>query len=324
MIPSKLDKRWDSIDSDPLRPCFTLYDAMHPLDFYIGKNTEKQKIFLLVTLTMPPLIRDMRAIQIRSFKRDDGKWSLLLTLQSDALGPMFSMLCEDLIESSRKTLLSADQSLAIVLARLSNWRKLLERGIPDLLSENEVRGLCGELLFLCRLIPYLGKSNAVAAWVGPKKSPQDFQLSDSAWEIKTIRPGGDTITISSEEQLQTTTRSIQLVVYELADGVEGVKNAFTLTSLVENIRSILIDDHHTSELFEQRLATANYVPRSEYTAIFLIENAVTLFSVDAGFPCISTSHLLPGVSHVSYNISLSFCEKFRVNSHFFINEKDAQ
>jgi hypothetical protein len=103
MMSNKLYDRWDTLSAEPLQAVFQLYDASHPLDFYLGKDNEKHKLLLLVSPEEPPAIRDMRAIRIRSFKRDDGKWSLLLVLDSSGLSPMFSMLCADLIESSRST-----------------------------------------------------------------------------------------------------------------------------------------------------------------------------------------------------------------------------
>lgn len=311
-MANKLDARWDALKADPLSAVFQLCDADHPLDFYIGKDADKRRLLLLVTPEAPPTIRDMRAISIRTFKRDDGKWSLLLTLDSISLAPMFSLLCDDLVEASRNISLPADKSLSFVLKRLSNWRRLLERGSPDLLSENEIRGICGELLFLQRLFDHLGKSEAVKAWVGPQKADQDFQTPDSAWEVKTIRTGAPRVTISSESQLQVTTRAIYLAVYELADGMVHGADAFTLNTLVDTVRASLSEDHDTCEIFEKSLITAGYVPRPEYDAPSLVEQSLATYAVSTGFPCLAREMLAPGISHVSYDILLSACDTFRI------------
>ena len=321
-MANKLDTRWDILKADPLCAVFQLYDADHTLDFYIGKDTDNQRLLLLVTPEEPPTIRDMRAISIRTFKRDDGKWSLLLTLVGKSLMPMFSMLCDDLIEASRNTGLPADKSLSFVLKRLSNWRRLLERGSPDLLSENEIRGICGELLFLLRLFEHLGKSDAVKAWVGPQKADQDFQSPDSAWEVKTIRPGAHAVTISSESQLQTTVRPIYLVVFELADSMADSGDAFTLNTLVDKVRTSLAEDHDTSELFEESLITAGYVSRSEYDAPSLVEWSLAIFSVNTCFPRITCEMLAPGISHVCYDLLLSACDSFRIAPDTFAKMED--
>ncbi|MFZ6749598.1 PD-(D/E)XK motif protein [Undibacterium sp. Ren11W] len=321
-MANKFDTRWDALGSDPLRAVFQLYDADHLMDFYLGKDADNFRLLLLVTPEIPPTIRDMRAIRIRSFKRDDGKWSLLLTLENMALAPMFSMLCEDLIESSRSTGFPADKSLSYVLKRLGNWRRLLEHGMPDMLNESEIRGLCGELLFLQHLSFDIGKSNAVKAWVGPQKANQDFQIPESAWEIKTIRPDANRVTISSESQLQTNTRVIHLVVYELADSAIDAVGAFTLATLVEEIRALLAEDYDSSERFEANLATADYISRVEYGALTLIKKSMSMFVVGDGFPCITGAILPQGVSHVVYDICLSECEKHRIDTTSFAEKKD--
>lgn len=320
-MTNRLDARWDSLADDPLSAVFQLCDAHHPLDFYIGKTPDKKRLLLLVTPEVPPAIRDMRAIHIRTFIRDDGKWSLLLTLDDALLMPMFSMLCDDLIESSRNAGLPANKSLYFVLKRLSYWRRLFERGLPNLLSENEIRGLYGELLFLKRLFVRLGKSGSVKAWVGPKKADQDFQVPDAAWEVKTIRPDAHTVTISSESQLQTTTRTIHLAVFELAERIAGNANAFTLNTLVNDVRASLAEDHDAGEIFEESLITAGYVARPEYDAPVLEETSLAIFSVNTEFPRITREMLALGISRVSYDILLSACDKYRIDPHSFFMEK---
>ena len=319
---SKLDSRWESLATDQLHSVFQLCDATHPLDFYIGRDIEGQRLLLLVTSEVPPAIRDMRAIRIRAFKRDDGKWSLLLTLNEMTLSSMFSMLCDDLIESSRNTNLTTAESLSFVLKRLSNWRRLFERGLPDILSESGIRGLCGELLFLRRLFVLLGKSGATKAWVGPEQADQDFQTPDAAWEVKTIRPGAHSVKISSESQLQTTIRAVQLAIFELADTITGAPGSFTLTTLVDKIRADLLDDHDAGDVFEDRLATAGYVSRPEYNEHVFVERALDVFAVTADFPRITGETIAPGISHVGYDLLLSACKKFRTEPQPPTDQKD--
>lgn len=314
-MANKLDDRWNEIAADPLHAVFQLFDAGHPLDFYLGKDSENRKLFLLVTSEEPPAVRDMRAIRIRSFRRDDSKWSLLLALDSSTLSPMFSMLCEDLIESSRNTGLPAERSLNYVLKRLANWRQLLERGLPNLLSENEVRGLCGELLILKRLFTHLGKRDAVNAWVGPKGAAQDFQIQNAAWEVKTTQPDATSVTISSETQLQTTSRAISLVVIELIESTTAVPDSFSLNSLVDQVRASLADDFDSTDVFENTLGIASYVCRQEYSTPIFFAKCIHLFSVKDDFPRLVFDQISFGVSHVKYDVSLHACEKFRINSN---------
>jgi hypothetical protein len=186
--------------------------------------------------------------------------------------------------------------------------------LPDLLSQNEVRGLCGELLTLKRLIIHIGKMDAVRAWVGPKGADQDFQTHNSAWEVKTIQPGAASVTISSEKQLQTTNRAIVLVVIELAESAHNAPDSFSLNSLVEDVRVALSDDPDSSDVFENMLSTAKYVSRSEYSTPSLSERSLQLFSVHSDFPRITGDNISTGISQVKYELSLNACEKFLLNS----------
>lgn len=309
---NNLNDRWDLLVADHLSPVFQLYDARHPLDFYIGKGVNKQKLLLLVTPEEPPAIRDMRAVKIQKFRRDDNKWSLLLTLESTPLDPMFSLLCDDLIEASRNLSDKNSKALSFVLRRLSNWRRLLESGFPDLLREHEVRGLCGELLYLQKLFYEFEKKDAVKSWVGPQRADQDFQMPSVAWEVKTIRPGAGAVTISSEFQLNHLERELYLIIFEIADCMSNKEGAFTLNSLVEDIRAYLEDDHDACDCFEEKLLAARYMHRTEYNDQILVVKSFSIYSVLDDFPCITPDSLDVGVANVSYSLALPVFEKFRI------------
>lgn len=312
---NKLDTRWQAISVDPARSVFQLYDANHALDFYLGKSSSDQRLLLLVTAEEPPTMRDMRVVRIEKYRRDDGKWSLLLTLSSASLTPMFTLLCNDLIESSRTLTSTPAKSLQFLLQRLSNWRRLLERAVPDLLSESAIRGLCGELLFLKNLMQQIGSRAAVTAWVGPLEAEQDFQVPEQAWEVKTVRPGAQIVKISSESQLSTLKGAVSLVVYELADSLPQTEHAFTLNSLVDDSRGCLLDDFDAGEVFEERLFQTGYVSREEYGVLVLVECSLSLYQIKDGFPRIVAEALPSGINRVSYDLALAACEGYRIDAN---------
>ena len=311
---NNLDARWEALHGDSFNAVFQLYDAIHPLDFYIGKSQNGHRLLLILCAEAPPVLRDMRAVRIQTFKRDDGKWSLLLTLEKEQLAPMFSLLCADLIESSRNLPTDMAGQLNFVLKRLANWRRLLERGTPALLSEAEIRGLCGELLFLRTLCTVIGDSAAVDSWVGSLNADQDFQTPTQAWEIKTIRPSSITVTISSAVQLQTDLRSVQLVVYELADSTSNLPDSFSLPDLVEQMRLVLAADFDAEQVFEERLAAAGYMPHVEYASYQLVCLAISAYQIRDDFPRITPAHVSPAISAVQYDLLLDQCSQYRIDS----------
>lgn len=311
----ELSKRWSLLPSGAEDSVFQLFDNTHPLRFYIGKSVETHRVLMLVLGTCPPKVKGMRAINIKSYSREDASWALVLTLQNPVLDPMFSLLCADLISFSNKNFITEDEALDSVLRRLSYWRLLLERESLNLLSESEIRGLYGELLFLERLFDKLGVNAALKSWVGPFDAPQDFQADECFWEIKTIRPSASNVLISSEFQLQVCKSPIYLVVIELIEALNlDVINSLSINSLVDNIRSTLWANIEAFDLFEERLSHTGYSPRSEYDEFKYRVGETSTYEVVEGFPCITSEMLATGVGKVRYEIEISKCKKYLINS----------
>ncbi|MGF6287215.1 PD-(D/E)XK motif protein [Pseudomonas silensiensis] len=308
----KIETLWDSIRSDKTGVGFRRFDTTHVLDFYVGIDSDGRRALLLICPSEPAVQSDMRAVLVKSSERDDGRWSLFLILEDIRLLELFSLFCEDLIESSRSSF-DLLESFAFVIGRLASWRQLFELGDLGLLSENQIRGLCGELLYLRTLVESIGALAAVGAWVGPSRADQDFQAQSHAWEIKTIRPGCDVIKISSETQLDTKLRSIDLVVIELGNCAVASQGAFTLNSMVGEIQNLLKPNYQARLLFDNLLFKAGYILRPEYDALNLVVRNVAVFGVHVGFPCITPRCLPVGVSKVKYELSLTECEIFKIS-----------
>jgi hypothetical protein len=308
----KIDSLWDSIKLDKTGVGFRRFDTTHVLDFYAGIDSDGRRALLLICPSEPAVQTDMRAVLVKSSEREDGRWSLFLVLDDVRLLELFSLFCEDLIESSRSNLNLLD-SFVFVISRLASWRQLFELGDLGLLSENQIRGLCGELLYLRTLVESIGELAAVSAWVGPSRADQDFQAQSHAWEIKTIRPGCDIIKISSETQLDTKLRSVDLVVIELGNCAVDSQGAFTLNSMVGEIQSLLKTNYAARLLFDNLLFKAGYIFRPEYDALNLAVRNVAVFGVHVGFPCITPDCLPVGVSRVKYDLNLAECEIFKIS-----------
>lgn len=308
----KIETLWDSIRSDKTGVGFRRFDTTHVLDFYVGIDSDGRRALLLICPSEPAVLSDMRAVLVKSSERDDGRWSLFLILEDIRLLELFSLFCEDLIESSRSNF-DLLESFVFVIGRLASWRQLFELGDLGLLSENQIRGLCGELLYLRTLVESIGALAAVSAWVGPSRADQDFQAQSHAWEIKTIRPGCDVIKISSETQLDTKLRSVDLVVIELGSCAVASQGAFTLNSMIGEIQSLLKPNYQARLLFDNLLFQAGYILRPEYDALNLVVRNVAVFGVRVGFPCITPRCLPVGVSKVKYELNLTECEVFKIS-----------
>lgn len=306
----KLDQRWNDLQPASKDDVFQLLDPEHPLDFYIGRDARGGRSLLLLTTDLPPAPKEYRAIRIQTFRRPDGRWSLLFRLTSPELTQLFTLLCQDLVEAGRRVADPA-RPVAALMKRFANWQRLMASGHNGLMDEDRIRGLCGELFFLeQQLLPAFGSLVSVTAWVGPERAHQDFQIGDKAWEIKTIRPGSATVRISSEHQLDNRARSIELVVLSLADLQSVTLDGFTLNELADRLFESLAGDLEVQDLFLQRLAAYGYIRRSEYDDRHYQVTGCETYVTGDGFPALVPHGLPPFIRQVAYDLDLAGCTPY--------------
>lgn len=312
MTKPSLEARWEALAPDSSKPVFQLMDATHPLEFYIGKDPSGRLLILLVTEEHANVVRQMKHVQIEVFEREDSRYSLLIRLSSPELAPIFSLLCEDLIYSSRN-LGESSGHVAFVMGRIALWQRLLEKNATGLLSPSEVRGLVGELVFLLRsMVSTYGEKIAVESWEGPFGADQDFRLSDRAWEIKTIRPDTQSVRISSAEQLWSTSRSITLVTVTLCEVEEEDSSCFSLNELVALARQTFSAIPDVAVAFDALLVEAEYLTRKEYGVPLFSVRETRSYNVEEGFPRLRRSEIHSGIVNVSYELSLAACESYLI------------
>lgn len=305
----RIEERWSKLIPAEDKPIFQLLDATHPLRFYIGKEMSGELLFLLVAADQPPLIRNMRAVSIRSFERPDGDWSLLFRLDQNELANIFGLLCEDLFNATR-SIPNNVPAMRFVSNRLKNWRRLLEAGQYGMLGVDEVRGLFGELLVLGEYLSSgINVNAAVRAWNGPFGADQDFQFSDIVCEVKTIHPTSSSVTISSERQLHSEVPKFVLHVIALDEDTE---NGQSLNSLVGAIRSALFADIDALAAFDERISAMGYLMREEYNQPILNVAYEARYNVSVDFPKFTPTDLPLGISKLRYHISLAHCEQFKI------------
>jgi hypothetical protein len=236
----------------------------------------------------------------------------MFSLSRPEFGALFSHLCEDFVESCRRI---SDKSIAgeLIFSRFDRWQRLLRSGSTGLLDESAQKGLLGELLFLQRFaLPTYGAVSALEGWVGPLEAEQDFRYIDKIFEIKTVGPDALGVKISSAEQLDATDRPIQLVVAVLDQIDRTNTDAFCLSDIVAELRQELRIDPVASALFDDRLLSAGYFDRDEYSAPSYRLGRLRTFAVREGFPRIMHSRLPSGIGSVRYELSLQACRPFEV------------
>lgn len=307
----EIDEKWKIIHPDSDIQVFKLYDKSHPLPLYLGKDIKNEKLLLLATKEKVQINSGLKSISIDCFERENGEWAIILNLKDESLSEMFSILCIDLIESSRH-LNNDSKAIRFFLTRINHWKKLLRDGPDFLMNENLIRGLFGELIYLkSKLIPLIGKLESFKSWNGPNGSDQDFQIFDKAWEIKTIQPEATSLLISSEDQLYSKSREIRLVVIFLNELSSSRDDFISLNTLISSIRKDISDNFEISEIFENQLSLTNYITRSEYdTPLFRVDK-ISEYLIDENFPRLTKENIPKGISKVKYQISLSMLNEIK-------------
>ncbi len=239
---------------------------------------------------------------------------LVIRLTDGEQRELFRRFCLDVVDATRPSR-TEEEAAERFLARTWRWHRLLRGGGDVRLSEEEQKGLVGELCVLeHRLIPALGPADAVLSWVGPNRAPKDFLIGRIGIESKAHSPHVPRIRISSAGQLDAAgTARLFLHVVEVSDA-PGHSSSVTVTDVASRVRDVVASlDQSAAILFEERLGAAGLDWNDDYSDNPLLIGDAALYEVLEGFPRIVPPMLRPGVDDVEYSVALPRCESFRVD-----------
>lgn len=266
----------------------------------------------------PPGTRGFKVISQRVSNLDNYS-DMIITVTGEEYNDVFTTFVMDLLEII-STIPPKEGIIPYVINHLRKWQKFMEELSHDILTENQRKGLFGELVFIYTvLIPKIGVRNAILSWVGPEKAQQDFILYDNIGiEIKTTSSKLPvSLHISSEKQLDPSGfRELFLCHYS----VNKVKSdTDTLPDLVGKIFSACECDSELRMEFSRKLLAVNYRKKDEDKyldyAYSVIDKPVYL--ITAAFPNITPGDLKKGVGNVTYSIQCGVLEPFRIDDELF-------
>jgi len=293
-------------------------DSSHPLDLYWARDHAGKYLFIYEFEGEPgeeyraPKLTGIDAYVVKAPLKPLS-FRLVLALAERADWELFFSLSNDLVYATRSVQPSRI-AVSTILRRLARWQEFLQKSRKKVLPEEAIKGLIGELLFLRNeLTPVFGITQAVQFWQGPEEHPQDFNVGDTAVEIKcqsgTAQP---TVHITSVEQLSPQLPTMYLCVYTLGRTTSDNLERISLPVLVSEIRQVLCDDGSSQlERFNDLLYSTGYIDSNEYDEFNYIETDFSVFSVREGFPRIQAEALHPGIVRLTYSIRLDVCEAFR-------------
>ena len=250
----------------------------------------------------------------KSATEDGSGERVVIRLTDGEQREVFHRFCVDIVEATRVAR-TTEEAVERFLARTWRWHRLLRSGRDGRLSDDEQKGLIGELRVIERcLLRITGARDAVKGWGGPLGSPKDFLYGLVGIEAKARSPQRSEVGISSLHQLDLAGATrLFLSVSEVAAALDESAGAVTVTEVAARVRTA-IDKLDTSAtiLFEERLTAAGFDWDDDYSDTCWTIGEEALYEVADGFPRIAPSMVPPAVDNVRYTISLSACESFRV------------
>jgi hypothetical protein len=192
-------------------------------------------------------------------------------------------------------------SLTICLLNLKRWKNFWSQSNPKGMSDNELLGLYGELLFLKKCFEINGLLN-IHTWVGPFGADHDFVSSKIDFEIKTTKASQDLISISNIRQLDISEdKSLMLLIFEISES----KPVTSFMDLVNFIDSKCEADEQ--EVFWTKLTACGYRPdeTTRYEGFAFDIKRILGFEVTNDFPRIISSSFIKTLDNRIRTLSYS-------------------
>tara|TARA_B110001469_G_C9648331_1_gene329270 strand:- start:3732 stop:4769 length:1038 start_codon:yes stop_codon:yes gene_type:complete len=238
-----------------------------------------------------------------------------VSLNDASFEELFSELVGHLLDHVIASVTERDSMISLQ-AQLQLWRKFLDRGADDGLSENEQTGLYGELSFV-RLCMEAGMPavDLLNAWTGPTGTNQDFTFGACAVEVKSSSSNdANRIRISNLRQLDDTGLDELYLQHYAFDRRQSA--AGTLPELVGVLLGrFQADDVALNVLFDERLIAAGYFRSHEalYRETGYTERYSNTYGIREGFPRILEADICLGISDVKFVVDLASAKDYRID-----------
>lgn len=285
---------------------FSRVDSNHILELHIGLDEKGRKSIELRAKYKPRKVISSGAIEVNQYKKDAYN-TIRFSLCNEEISGLFYKFCDDLIEQTRG-LTDESEGYQAIVNRYYQWKKLFTSKGNNLLSEYEVMGLIGEILFLQRYLkPIIGLEEGLAGWSGQEMTHKDFSYQDSWYEVKTVSSGKNTVKISSIEQLESDVPG-ELIVYKL-EKMSEMYDGITLNKLVFDTANMFpIQDDR--DKFLNKVALLGYMYNNYYDTLVFEVKKFTRYKVFDGFPVLTKDNLPAQIVKASYEIDLAQIKDF--------------
>jgi hypothetical protein len=139
---------------------------------------------------------------------------------------------------------------------INKWYYFFEKDTNINLSESEIKGVIGELLFIKNFISIFGNKEIINAWKGPESGLRDFNFNLFDVEVKTSsKEVGHIHTINGQLQLKSET--IPLFIYSISLKKSESENSINLKKVIDDVCLEIGDDSFLLNEFFEKLEMIN-------------------------------------------------------------------
>lgn len=280
---------------------FSRIDDEHILDLHIGLDEKGRKSIELRSMFKPVKVTGTSAIDVTQYTKPEYN-TIRFSLKDDDMSGLFYKFCEDIIEQT-KDLKNGKDGYKAITTRFFQWKKMFVLSKNTFLTEPEIMGMIGEILFLRGpLADEIGLSEALKSWSGQELTHKDFSCSDKWYEVKTISRGNTTVRISSLEQLDSD-KNGELIVYSL-EKMSPAYNGISLNKLIFETRQMFLsaDDADT---FLAKVAMQGYEYNNYYDEFVFEASGLTRYKVTEQFPKLTHANVPKEITKANYDLALA-------------------
>lgn len=280
---------------------FSRIDDEHILDLHIGLDEKGRKSIELRSMFKPVKVTGTSAIDVTQYTKPEYN-TIRFSLKDDDMSGLFYKFCEDIIEQT-KDLKNEKDGYKAITTRFFQWKKMFVLSKNTFLTEPEIMGMIGEILFLRGpLADEIGLSEALKSWSGQELTHKDFSCSVKWYEVKTISRGNTTVRISSLEQLDSD-KNGELIVYSL-EKMSPAYNGISLNKLILETRQMFLsaDDADT---FLAKVAMHGYEYNNYYDEFVFEVSGLTRYKVTDQFPKLTHANVPKEITKANYDLALA-------------------
>lgn len=318
----ELKQKWSGLSENPVTSGFRSLriSADCICELYFGVDKEGKRCLILA---LPPSKHlDFKGMQKENLSIEYFREKNLIVLR--LADNDFDDLFDDLILSlyhGIKDINQVDEYSNHFIQTFYRWSEFFEDKKSDLLSEDAIKGLMGELLVLKLLItePNMPEINFILnAWKGPYDKGNDFELGHKNLEVKTKSPSGIDVKISSEFQLEISSgKGLELYVISLqSDYTVGIH----IKDLILEIKKLVQEASGDHTILWRALSQKNITAKnvSQYDRYrFNPVNWIAYNCADEHFPKLARSNIPAEINGLVYMLRTNLLTSFITAQRIF-------